>query len=60
MKRQPTPNYFRPLLDFAATLKPKPGAVQHVCILHDKWCGVFQGRVCDCEPVFKDGKPGKG
>ena len=57
MKQQKPHNYLKPLFDFAATLKLRPGEVTHICILHDKWCAIFKGGACNCEPIFRDGPP---
>ena len=59
MKAYRVPNYLKPLFDFAATLKLRPGAVTHICIYHDAWCQVFKGGACNCEPIFRDGPPGQ-
>jgi hypothetical protein len=29
----------------------RPGTVNEMRVAHDDWCGIFQGRVCNCNPV---------
>ncbi len=34
----------------AGIIDTKPGAVSIVTVEHDRWCGVYAGRPCNCNP----------
>lgn len=34
-------------------LSPAPGDVQHIDVLHDDWCSIFNGGRCDCKPDIR-------
>ncbi len=54
----PTPRYLQELAKLNAAFPP--GVITHVLVAHDQWCGVNQGRVCDCNPdvsIHADGCP---
>ena len=50
-RRIPQPNYIRKLHD-----RWRIGALScdvgyhHVTVEHDDWCGIFEGKRCDCDP----------
>jgi hypothetical protein len=46
-------NYLQVLRDFAAENRLPPGSMTEVETLHDDWCGIFQGKRCDCNPVVR-------
>ena len=48
-------NYFD--LVMAAAAKAKPGVVTHIHVYHDAWCGVYNGRPCNCNPELHVGDP---
>ena len=50
----PEPAYIRILFEHLRNA-PLEGAVTHVEIFHDDWCGVFRGAACDCEPDIATG-----
>ena len=50
-----SPNYFRVLEEHLKNITISPGAAHHVEILHDDWCGVFEGYLCNCEPTVASG-----
>ena len=31
---------------------PRDVGVHHIAVEHDDWCGVFQGKRCDCDPTI--------
>jgi len=47
--RQP---YVKRLLELTAAGKvPRvPGIVAEARVYHDSWCGIFQGKSCNCNP----------
>ena len=45
-------NYIEKLLRYAEQTKVGNG-VRHVKVLHDGWCGVFSGGVCNCHPIVR-------
>ena len=48
------PPYLRQALEHG---KDDPrGEIVHVEIRHDDWCGIFEGRPCDCNPDVESGK----
>ena len=51
MKRLPP--YLRQVLEHAKDVRP--GEVVHVEVRHDNWCGIYEGRACDCEPEVESG-----
>lgn len=52
------PNYIPDLLRLAADLAP--GEVHHMTVYHDDWCRELAGTgPCNCQPVIKDGRPGR-
>jgi hypothetical protein len=49
-------NYEAPLQELAARVEVKRGTVQHVTILHDSWCAIYDGGACNCKPIVRLGK----
>jgi hypothetical protein len=50
---EPTrPAYMRPLADLIAETREKlrAGTVHQATVAHDNWCGIWAGRVCNCNP----------
>jgi hypothetical protein len=45
----PEPHYLPKLRALAARGVLRPGC-QTVDILHDHWCALFQGHLCNCDP----------
>ena len=45
-------NYDGALRKLGATLAGQVG-VHHVQIMHDSWCGIYDGGPCNCEPEVK-------
>ena len=47
-----TGNYWNKIAEKADQIRPmiRAGHVMHVNILHDKWCGIFSGKPCNCDP----------
>jgi hypothetical protein len=47
------PNYLPIVLETARrnASKLRPGTVHEMRVMHDSWCGIFVGRVCNCNPV---------
>jgi hypothetical protein len=35
------------------TLKPEPGKVTLLQVLHDDWCNIFTGGKCNCNPEIR-------
>jgi hypothetical protein len=50
-------NYFEKVMEFLAKNRRAPGYVGHITISHDKWCGVWQGGTCNCNPELREGMP---
>ena len=42
------PNYLGELIKLKNRIPP--GSIISVTVLHDDWCAVFGGGVCDCSP----------
>lgn len=53
--RDRTPNYLPAVAAIAHTATR--GMVNHVNIYHDEWCGIFKGKVCNCNPRVERGIP---
>ncbi len=51
MKR--LPNYLRQALEHGKDVRA--GQIVHVEVRHDDWCGILEGRPCDCEPQVESG-----
>jgi hypothetical protein len=51
--RRPTsgPAYLPVMLDHLEKLPPVPGQFTELATLHDDWCGIWEGRDCDCDPI---------
>ena len=45
-------SYVRHLPEVGPKIPWKPG-VTHMVVFHDVWCGIYDGKVCNCDPHVK-------
>jgi hypothetical protein len=45
-------SYVRHLPEVGPEVLGKPG-VSHMVLFHDKWCGIYDGKGCNCDPELK-------
>jgi hypothetical protein len=47
-----TGNYWAKIVQKADEIQPtmRAGHITHVNILHDGWCRIFSGELCNCDP----------
>jgi hypothetical protein len=52
MVSQAKPNYIEAIQGAVAAgrVKPIPGTLVHIAVMHDDWCAIFKGGVCNCDP----------
>lgn len=48
------PTYLKQVLKHVKDVPPGQ-IVLHVEVQHDDWCGIYEGRSCDCEPSVLSG-----
>ena len=51
--RQQGAGYFGRLIAASAAGALKRPGLHRICIEHDDWCGIFQGRGCTCTPDIR-------
>lgn len=51
----PKPSFIDVLLEHLRHAPPQAGVITHVEVFHDDWCGIFEGRECDCTPDIASG-----
>lgn len=46
------PHYLKPLAELVRQCRDqiKAGQVYETRVAHDAWCGIFDGRACNCNP----------
>jgi len=42
--------YLKKIVEANEKVKFQPGKVTHVQVTHDKWCKIFNGGECNCNP----------
>jgi len=45
-------SYVRHLPETGPEILGKPG-VSHLVFCHDNWCGIYDGKQCNCEPEVR-------
>jgi hypothetical protein len=50
-KKISQPNYVRKLhYLYRIGALPRDVGVHQISVAHDNWCGIFEGRFCNCDP----------
>lgn len=49
-KKPQIPNYQPKIIEEYRKGNIPPGMVTHSDIYHDKWCAIFKGGACNCDP----------
>lgn len=52
------PNYLSKILQLISEGKLlSDDGLQHVVVAHDSWCGIHQGKRCNCDPEITVRRP---
>jgi hypothetical protein len=46
-------NYYEKVMRLYRESKVLPGRIRDVDIYHDKWCRIYRGGYCNCDPEVK-------